>query len=59
MSSIPRTQIWCSCDNRACEKLHGLKDTTIYVTPQAYQRMSWAFARECEIRNIKIEVLIR
>lgn len=38
-------------------KLHGLRDTVIYVTYSAYNRMSAEFKRVCDERCIEVKIL--
>lgn len=57
MATVRRTDIFYYCNSRAAEKLHGLRNQTIYVTYNACISMSLEFRRECKNRNLKIEVI--
>lgn len=41
-------------DTKRTDKLHGFRDTTIYVSYYGYWNMSVDFIRECKARNIEI-----
>jgi len=50
-------RVFRSCNEKASYKLHGMRNTIIYVTYMAYLKMSYKFEQECKIRNIEVRIL--
>lgn len=50
-------RVFVDTSKQGADNLHGLRDTTIYVTYTANNRMSYEFMRTCVERNIEVKIL--